>query len=290
MEHRGLLMHEIPLALRFICYENSHSHAADCPTALMALFLLVPRPVFTFAHAYTPKRCSSPCFVRHVYPNCLSCCFCSYQVILLFSLVAIFQDFVVLEWYWGGLFYVKGRSSVPAFLPTPIFVIYLKELFWEEPGNFMSLFFSQALPSHDLLPSHYITLWILTPTLINKTARCRPHNTRSNQVLFTQLIKCILELILRIGRSFVLSGDGLSTLPFGYCSANSFSYGNPAVPTGSCLDFSALDSSSIEDQTDYPSQGCFLALGALWKIIACLLFWPAHSLSGLLCLPGVALV
>lgn len=153
----------------------------------------------------------------------------------------------------------------------------------------MSLFFSQALPSHDLLPSHYISLWILTPTLINKTARCRQHNTRSNRVLFTQLIKCILELILRIGRSFVLSGGGLSMLPFRYCSANSFSYGNPAVPTGSCLDFSALDSSST-DQSGYPSPGCFLALCALWQIIAPSLFWPARSLSGSLCLPGVALV
>lgn len=97
MEHCGLLMHDIPPPLRFICFEELHPLAADCPTALMALFLVVPAVVFPFAHAYIPKHCSSHWFGRRVYPSCLSCCFCSYQVILVFFLVTVFQDFVFLE-------------------------------------------------------------------------------------------------------------------------------------------------------------------------------------------------
>lgn len=51
-----------------------------------------------------------------------------------------------------------------------------------------------------------------------------------------------------------------SKLPFEYSRANSFSHGNPLA--AACL-FGALDSSSTGDRSNYPSQGCFLAPGAL---------------------------
>lgn len=197
----------------------------------------MPAAVLSSAHPHIPKYCLSHYFVLHVYLDYLSCCFTSHQVILLSSLVATFvQGFVFLEWQWGGLFYLRKAAALSTLSPSS-FVTYftIKELLWQEPGNFISLFSSQALPSHDLLPCHYISLWILT--LINKPARYRLHSTNSNWVLFTQLIKCIFVLILRIGRRFVLSAHALSMLPFGYCSANSFLYGNPAIPAGSCLVF-----------------------------------------------------
>jgi len=134
----------------------------------------------------------------------------------------------------GLILFQKGSSSVTPFLPIFCHLSHHQRVVLTR-GDFISLFFSQALPSHGFLPSHYISSWILT--LINKTARCRHHSTKSNGVLFTQLIKCIFVLILRIGRSFVLSGDELSVLPFGCCSANSFLHGNSASPAGSCLVF-----------------------------------------------------
>lgn len=153
----------------------------------------------------------------------------------------------------GGLFDLRTAVALwPYPLISSVTYLIIKEIFRQEPSDFIS-FFSQDLLSHDLLPSHYFSSWALTLTLINKTERWRHSNTKPSWVLFPQLIKCISLLLLRICKSFVLCGDEPSALPFGFCSANSFTDdGKTANPSGCCclvFFFTALNRPLSGDQT-----------------------------------------
>lgn len=175
----------------------------------------------------------------------------------------------------GGLFDLRTAVALwPYPLISSVTYLIIKEIFRQEPCDFIS-FFSQDLLSHDLLPSHYFSSWALTLTLINKTERWRHSNTKPSWVLFPQLIKCISLLLLRICKSFVLCGDEPSALPFGFCSANSFTDdGKTANPSGCCclvFFFHCSEQTSLR-RSNIPSLGIFPALSALGKIIACLLF------------------
>lgn len=132
-------MHEIKSALGVPWNRSTSFFCSRWPTAWVALLSVVLAAVFPFVHAHIPKYCSSQYFVLHVYLNRLSCCFTSHQVILLSSSVAIFvQDFVFLVR--GLILSQKGSSSVAPFPPPFVTYLIIKELFWQEPGDFISCF------------------------------------------------------------------------------------------------------------------------------------------------------
>lgn len=84
----------------------------------------------------------------------------------------------ILESYSEGAYFISERQQLCRPLPSHFLSLMSssKGCFDKrQAALFLWIFFSQALPSHDLTSSHYINSQILTLTVINKTSQHKIH-------------------------------------------------------------------------------------------------------------------